>query len=109
MRKKTREFFTELLGNQNVPIEFYIQNEEAFFKLIHNTYDDSKRTIIGECMKHMPITDLFNEVFGQHPNRKNLVQFFSSEVVRQLWNGFFIKSREFKQWKVTFHQFSNKE
>jgi len=62
LRKRTLKFFTEL-SNFDVPAEFYIENEEAFFKLIHNTYDNSKHTI-GECMKHMPITDLFKEVFG---------------------------------------------
>jgi hypothetical protein len=64
LRKRTLKFFTEL-SNFEVPCEFYLENEEAFFKLIHNTYDNSKHTQeIGECMKHMPITDLFKEVFG---------------------------------------------
>jgi len=81
-----------------------MRNEEVFFKLIHNTYDESKHTpsTDGKGMVHMPITDLFKDVFGQHPNKKNLVKFFSCQAVKFLWEGAFQQSKEFKDWKREF-------
>jgi hypothetical protein len=87
LRKQTLKFFTEK-SNFQVPSEFYVKNEEVFFKLIHNTYDESKRQSDDNgdgCMKHMPVTDLFKDVFGQHVNKKNLKVFFASEAVQYIW------------------------
>lgn len=62
LRLRTLKFFTEAL---DVPTEFYAANEEAFFKIVHNTKDICESDEIGgSCMKHMAITDLFKEVFG---------------------------------------------
>jgi hypothetical protein len=61
LRMRTLKFFTDYL---NVADEFYLRNEEAFFMLVHNTYDSSKLTDTSACMEHMPITELFKEVFG---------------------------------------------
>jgi hypothetical protein len=105
MRKRTLMFFTEL-SSYEIPLDFYLKNEEVFFKLIHNTYDESKRTDIHDGMDHMPITELFKDTFGQHPNKKNLMQFFSNEVVRCLWKGAFQQSREFKAWNASFQHYS---
>lgn len=53
-----------------------MKNEEVFFKMIHNTFDDTKKIIDNKsglpCMEHMEVTDLFQEVFGQHVNKNNL-------------------------------------
>lgn len=47
LKKRTLKFFTEL-SDFEVPTEYYIRNEEAYFKLIHNTYDNEKHiTEIG--------------------------------------------------------------
>ena len=67
-------------------MEFYKQHEEAFFKLVHNTWDrktskKSKKTYDGGDMKLMAITGVYKEVFGQHPNKKNLKRFFACPVV----------------------------
>ena len=76
LRIITLQFFTAL-SEQDINIEFYKQNEEAFFKLVHNTWDSktskkSKKTYDGGDMKRMAITGVYKEVFGQHPNKKNL-------------------------------------
>ena len=48
-----------------MPAEFYAANEEAFFKIVHNTKEMCEDDeVSGPCMKHMAITDLFKEVFG---------------------------------------------
>lgn len=109
LRKQTLKFFTELSTYQ-VPSEFYMKNEEVFFKLIHNTYDESKYpSTNGKGMVHVPVTDLFKDVFGQHPNKKNLVKFFSCEAVKFLWEGAFQQSKEFKEWKRQFLSYSASE
>jgi hypothetical protein len=56
-------------------------------------------------MKHMPVTDVFKEVFGQHVNKNNLITFFSSDAVKFVWLQVYLHSREFKQWKKTFMSF----
>ena len=62
LRLRTLKFFTEAL---DVPTEFYCANEEAFFKLVHNTKEIAEDDeVSGSCMKHMAITELFKEVFG---------------------------------------------
>ena len=100
LRLRTLKFFTEAL---DVPSEFYAANEEAFFKIVHNTKEICESDEIGgSCMKHMAVTDLFKEVFGQHPNKKNLIKFFTSPVVQFLWKQFFVETTEYKGWKVTF-------
>lgn len=43
LRERTFIFFTEQVASP-VTAEFYVRNEEAFFKLIHNTYDESKHS-----------------------------------------------------------------
>ena len=58
LRKFTLQFFTEKSAYE-IPLEFYLKNEDAFFKLIHNTRSD-----ISDGMTHMPITELFKDVFG---------------------------------------------
>lgn len=64
-----------------------MKNEEVYFKLIHNTYDESKRQSDkgAACMKHMAVTETFKEVFGQHVNKDNLIQFLSNEAVQHMW------------------------
>ena len=88
-----------------------MRNEAVFFKLIHNTIDESKyQSELGENgIKPMPITDLFEDVFGQHPNKKNLIEFFSLEAIRYLWQGAFQKSGEFKKWKQEFMNYPPSE
>jgi hypothetical protein len=61
LRKKTLKFFTEH-SDYEIPLEFYVRNEEILFKLIHNTYESNQSDSDG--MKHMPITELFKDVFG---------------------------------------------
>ena len=73
LRKKTLAFFTEM--DTPVSADFYLKNEEAFFKLVHNTFDDQKSTLEG--MQACAVSKLFKDVFGQHPNKKNLMSFFS--------------------------------
>ena len=110
IRKRTLLFFTE--GAYEIPLEFYLKNEEAFFKLIHNTCDKSESNKYLDCiegMKHLPVTELFKDVFGQHPNKKNLMKFFSDEVVRCLWEGAFQQSKEYKSWKTSFKLYSNSD
>jgi hypothetical protein len=90
LRRQTLKFFTELSTFQ-VPSEFYMENEEAFFKLIHNTYDETKRTD-SACMKHMAVTSIFKEVFGQHVNKANLVIFFQAPAVKYIWQSVYLDS-----------------
>lgn len=109
LRIITLQFFTAL-SEQNIPVEFYKENEEAFFKLVHNTWDNktskkSKKTYDGGDMKRMAITGVYKEVFGQHPNKKNLKRFFESEVIQTLWVGNFRNSREYKKWKTYLQTF----
>lgn len=109
LRIITLQFFTAL-SEQDINIEFYKQNEEAFFKLVHNTWDSktskkSKKTYDGGDMKRMAVTGVYKEVFGQHPNKKNLKLFFANEVVQCLWSGNFRNSREYKRWKSCLQTF----
>jgi hypothetical protein len=98
-------FFTDLSAYQ-VPLDFYLENEGVFFKLIHNTYDESKLA----CMKAKPATtELFKDVFGQHPNKKNLMKFFAVDVVKFLWENGFKLCREFQAWKASFQSHSRAE
>jgi poly-beta-hydroxyalkanoate depolymerase len=106
LRRQTLKFYTELSTFQ-VPSEFYLQNEEAFFKLIHNTYDETKRD--GACMKHMAVTSVFKEVFGQHVNKANLVTFFQAPAVKYIWQSVYLDSKEFRQWAKTFSSFAGQE
>ena len=63
LRMRTLKFFTELSAYE-IPLEFYMKNEQVFFKLIHNTIDELNLTDNTDGMKHMPITELFKDVFG---------------------------------------------
>lgn len=74
-----------------------MRNEEVFFKLIHNTYDESKRQT-ELCMKHIPVTAIFKDVFGQHLNKKNLKIFFAAEAVQYIWENVYCHTKEFKHW-----------
>jgi hypothetical protein len=99
LRKRTLKFFTEL-SEYEIPLEFYMKNEGVFFKLIHNTHDEAKlQTNRDDEMNVIPVVGIFEDVFGQHPNKKNLIEFFSCEAVKILWQGAFQKSWEFKEWK----------
>jgi len=106
LQKQTRVFFTELSAYQ-VPLAFYLENEGVFFKLIHNTYDESK---LGDSMlSARATTDLFKDVFGQHPNKKNLMKFFAVDVVKYLWENGFKDCKEFQTWKASFQSHSKQE
>ena len=75
--------------------------------MIYNTYDESRQqSDFGDSMPLMPITSLFKDIFGQHPNKKNLIKFFMTEAVQYLWQGAFQDSKEFKDWKNNFRTFS---
>ena len=64
--------------------EYYDANESAFFKLIHNTFlSKNKSDLLG--MVEMPITDIYEQVFKEHPSKANLKIFFGHEVIRGLW------------------------
>lgn len=55
---------------------YYDQNESAFFKLIHNTFlSKHKSDLLG--IENMPITDIYEQVFKEHPSKANLKIFFS--------------------------------
>lgn len=82
IRKKTKEFFTltskGYFGFQSL---YYDENEEAFFKLIHNTYIKQEKSDYIKGMDHLPITDVFELVFKDYPTQKNLKIFFSNPVI----------------------------
>lgn len=90
MRKETLKFFTNLSDQDVISAELYGANEEAFFKLVHHLWTQeknkkSKKTCENDDMKHMAITGVYKEIFGQRPNKKNLNQFFAHEVIQALW------------------------
>lgn len=106
LRAKTYEFFT-IDSAYNVPVEFYLRFEEVFFLLIHNTYDEGKLSSFSNgAMKHIAVTALFKDIFGAHPNKKNLLEFFTCQAIQFLWMGAFQHSKEFKQWKQKFLTYS---
>lgn len=64
--------------------EYYNNNESAFFKLIHNTFlSKHKSDLLG--IEEMPITNIYELVFKEHPSKANLKIFFSNEVIQGLW------------------------
>lgn len=73
-RQKTQAFFIE---NYQVSQDFYKRNEEVFFKLVHNTSFEE-----GDA-----VSQNFQKVFGNHPNKKNLKEFFKMEAILYLWWG----------------------
>ena len=71
-RQKTLAFFTERQElkrghvDYQVSLDFYKRNEEVFYKLVHNTsFEDGD-----------PVSQNFQKVFGNHPNKKNIKEFF---------------------------------
>ena len=70
VRQKTFEYYTTI-NNQMIDPVFYKENEEAFFKLIHNNWDKktlkkSKKTSTEsqDEMTAMADPNLYKEVFG---------------------------------------------
>lgn len=60
-------------------------------------------------MKHMAVTTIFKEVFGQHVNKANLVTFFQAPAVKYIWQSVYLDSTEFRQWAKTFNSFPLQE
>lgn len=112
VRDKTLQFYTTLKGDDCVEPQAYVENEEAFFKLIHNNWDNksvkkSKKNSFNpeEQVESTGISLLYKEVFGQHPNKVNLKKMFSNPAIKHLWLGSFQKHFELKLWKEEFARF----
>jgi len=68
IRTRTKEFFTQPhLGYFSFDLSYYEANEEAFFKLIHNTYLKQEKSDFIKGMEHQEITGIFELVFKEHP------------------------------------------
>ena len=60
-----------------IPKEIYMENEELFFLLIHNTLIDK---MDKSGIPPLEITQVMKEVFGNHPNLENLRIFFNNKT-----------------------------
>lgn len=113
VRDKTFEFYTTLKGDDCVNAEAYAKNEEAFFKLIHNNWDNKslkkKKNVLQatreDQIESTGVSTLYKEVFGQHPNKINLKKVFSNPAIKHLWLGTFQGHFELKLWKEEFSRF----
>ena len=69
VREKTFEYYTTINDTNLIDPVFYKNNEEAFFRLIHNNWDKktlkkSKKASSEIEMAAMPDPNLYKEVFG---------------------------------------------
>ena len=82
MKINTHEFFKKRYPN--ISYEEYMENENALVVLIHNT--KSRQEIKNITASRAGATvNLFRDVFGSKPNRKNLEKFFAQPVIQRLW------------------------
>lgn len=86
-RQHTREFMT--LPSEShlclmIPEDFYDKHEAVLFSFINNTVKFNEIKDNFE-IKQDPFTEVMRDVFGGHPNRDNLKQFFRHEAIHCLW------------------------
>jgi hypothetical protein len=89
-----------------------MRNESLFFILVNNTKDDLeewKKDPTDPKMAVNEVTIVFKEVFRQHTNKPNLITFFKTDVIKKLWGGFFVRTREYRQWKDTLKCYNENE
>jgi hypothetical protein len=110
VQTKTFEFFQNLVDAPEIST-MIASNKGAFFYLIHLQFENkkSKDSTRGEMQPMDFDTTCYKELFGQKPNKRNLMTFFSQPEIQLLWEHVYIKHRFYKAWKNRLSAFSDKD
>ena len=102
MKLENFKYFTQLKVPK-ICREFYLKHELKFIRLIHQSYDTYESIKDRDPLKNGL---LYKEVFGAHPNKKNVTNLFQCPVVKCLWQSSFYNCTEYKAFLSDFNSYN---